>query len=170
MFSQLIKLIRILSSETAPIAISMGFALAMIAGLTPLFNLHNILVILVLLMFRINLAAFLLGWLFFSGLAYLLDPVFHDLGKNILLNADLNPLFTDMYNQPWWRISNFNNSIVMGSLAVSLIAFIPFILISNFLIRHYRSDVMTYLEKSRLFKTLKSNKWVSRAVSVMEER
>lgn len=168
MFSQLIKFVRVLSSETAPIQISFGFALAMIAGLTPLLSVHNVLVIFCLLLFRINLAAFLLGWAFFSGLAYLLDPLFHDLGRAVLTHEALNPLWTELYNQPFWRIARFNNTIVMGSLLASLIAFIPLLLISNLLIRHYRSDVMIYVQNSRLFKFLKSSKWFSHAVSMAE--
>ena len=168
MFSQIIKFIRVLSSEVAPIQISLGFALAMIVGLTPLFSLHNLLVIFVLLLFRINLAAFLLAWAVFSGIAYLLDPLFHDLGKLILHHESLNALWTEMYNQPVWRIARFNNTIVMGSLEASLLAFIPFVLISNLLVKHYRSDVLTYVENSRLFKTLKSSKLLSRAVSLAE--
>lgn len=168
MFSQIIKFIRVLSSEVEPIQISFGFALAMIVGLTPLLSLHNILVIFCLLLFRINLAAFLLGWAFFSGLAYLLDPLFHDLGRFILTHESLTALWTELYNQPAWRIARFNNTIVMGSLAASLIAFIPFLLISNGLIRHYRSDVMKFVQNSRIFKFLKSSKWFSRAVSLAE--
>ena len=168
MFSQIIKFIRVLSSEVDPIQISLGFALAMIVGLTPLFSLHNLLVIFVLLLFRINLAAFLLAWAVFSGMAYLLDPLFHDLGKVILHHESLNALWTEMYNQPVWRIARFNNTIVMGSLAASLLAFIPFVLISNLLVRRYRSDVLIYVQNSRLFKTLKSSKLISRAVSLAE--
>lgn len=168
MFSQLIKLIRILSSETAPIAISMGFALGMVAGLTPLMNLYNLVVIFLLLVFRINLAGFLLSWALCSALAYLLDPLFHELGKTILQYPDLKPLWTDMYNQAFWRLTNFNNTIVIGSLAACLVAFIPFVVVSNFLIRHYRSDVMKFVQNSRIFKFLQNSKSFSRAVSMME--
>jgi uncharacterized protein (TIGR03546 family) len=168
MFSQLIKFIQVLSSETAPIQISSGFALAMIVGLTPLFSVHNILVIFCLLLFRINLAAFLLGWVFFSGLAYLLDPLFHDLGRAVLTHEALNALWTELYNQPFWRIAGFNNTIVMGSLLASLLAFIPLLLISNLLIKHYRSDVMIYVQNSRIFRFLKSSKLFSRVVSLAE--
>ena len=168
MFSQLIKFIRVLSSEAAPIQISFGFALAMIVGLTPLLSLHNVLVIFCLLLFRVNLASFLLAWAFFSGIAYLLDPVFHEVGKSILNYPQLSAFWTDLYNQPLWRISRFNNTIVMGSLAVSLVAFIPVVLISNLLVTHYRSDVLEYVQNSRVFKFLKTSKWFSRAVSLAE--
>jgi len=168
MFSQLIKFIRVLSSEVAPIQISLGFALAMIMGLTPLLSLHNILVVFCLLLFRINIAAFLLGWAFFSGVAYLLDPLFHELGRTVLTQASLQSLWTELYNQPLWRVARFNNTIVMGSLLVSLIAFLPLLLISNLLIKHYRSDVMKYVQDSRIFQFLKSSKLFSRAVSLAE--
>ena len=168
MFSQLIKLFRVLSSEASPLQVSFGFAMAMIVGLTPLINIHNILVIFLLLIFRINLAAFLLGWAFFSALSYLLDPVFHDLGKSLLNSPGLINLWTELYNSGFWRLSNFNNTIVMGSLAVSLLAYIPLVLLSTFLIKQYRSHVMTRLEKSRIFNLLKSSKLISRAVALSE--
>ncbi len=168
MFSQLIKFIRVLSSEAAPIQISLGLALGMIVGLTPMLSLHNVPAVFCLLLFRVNLAAFLLGWGFFSGIAYVLDPTFHDIGKAILTQASLNDLWTALYNQPLWRISRFNNTIVMGSLAVSLAAFIPLVILGNILIKHYRDDVMEYIKNSRLFRFLKSSKWFSHAVAMME--
>ena len=168
MFSQIIKLFRVLSSETSPMQISMGFALALIIGLTPVMSLHNTVVVFLLLIFRINIAAFLLAWIFFSGLAYLLDPTFHQIGYSLLNNSDLNTLWTEMYNSTFWRISGFNNTIVMGSLVFSLIAFIPVVVISNILIKRYRSHLLVYLDNSRLFKLIKSSKTFSRFVSMAE--
>ena len=168
MFSQIIKLLRVLSTETAPIQISAGFALAMVAGLTPLLSLHNLLVVFLLLIFRINVAAFLLGLVFFSGIAYLLDPSFHQLGYSLLSNQNLNDLWTGMYNVSIWRISGFNNTIVMGSLTVSLLAFIPLLIFSNVLIKRYRSHLLVYLNNSRLFRIVKSSKIITRLVSMAE--
>ena len=168
MFSQLLKLIRVLSSEASPLQISTGLALSMIMGLTPLFNLHNLLVIFFLLIFRVNIAAFLLGWAFFSGLAYLMDPLFHDLGKSILTYEALNPVWTEMYNSNLWRLSQFNNTIVMGSLVTSLIAFIPLIIIANLMVKNYRVHVLTYAQQSRIFMLLKSSKLITRLISMAE--
>ena len=168
MFSQIIKLLRVLSTETSPIQISAGFALAMIAGLTPLMSLHNLLVVFLLLIFRINIAAFLMGLLFFSGIAYLLDPSFHQLGYSLLNNQSLNALWTSMYNISIWRLSGFNNTITMGSLVISLLAFIPVLIISNMLIKRYRSHLLVYLNNSRLFRLIKSSKTISRLISMAE--
>ena len=148
MITQIIKFLRVLASEAEPVQISMGIALAMVAGFTPLFSLHNVLVIFVLLAFRINLAAFLLALAFFTGLAYLLDPVFHNVGLSILNHAAMQDTWTTMYNSTFWRVAHFNNTIVMGSLAITLLAFIPVVLIMNILIKRYRSHVLVYLKNS----------------------
>ena len=52
----------------------------------PLVLLVVVLLVLLLLVFvlRVNLSAFLLGLVIFTGFAYLLDPLFHSLGLAIL--------------------------------------------------------------------------------------
>ena len=168
MITQILKLLRVLASEDSPMQISMGVALAMVMGLTPLFSLHNLLVVIVLLSFRINLAAFLLAWAFFSGLAYLLDPLFHSLGLSILQHAAMQDIWTEMYNSTYWRLANFNNTIVMGSFVTAMLAFIPMLLILNFLIRRYRSHVLVFLKKSKLVTWMQSSKMITRITSAME--
>jgi len=168
MITQIIKFLRVLASEAEPVQISMGIALAMVAGFTPLFSLHNVLVIFVLLAFRINLAAFLLALAFFTGLAYLLDPVFHNVGLSILNHAAMQDTWTTMYNSTFWRVAHFNNTIVMGSLAITLLAFIPVVLIMNILIKRYRSHVLVYLKNSRIATWLQTSKLVTRFTSMVE--
>jgi len=168
MITQIIKFLRVLGSEAAPIQISMAIALAMIVGFTPLLSLHNALVIFVLLTFRINLAAFLLAWALFSALAYLLDPSFHQIGLSLLQNESLQATWTTMYNSVFWRVANFNNTIVMGSLAVSLLAFIPLVVILNIFIKQYRSHILVFIKDSRIVRILQNSKLVTRFSSVME--
>ena len=167
MISQLIKLVRVISSEVSPMQISLGFALSMIIGLTPFLSIHNLLVIFLLLILRINIGAFMLGWAFFTGMAYLFDPWFHDLGAYILNLPGLTAQWTDMYNSPFWRITRFNNTIVMGSLVTSLVLFVPLVVILNILVRQYRNNVVQYLNKQRWFKVVQS-KVFSKAVSLAE--
>ncbi|MFW2371916.1 MAG: TIGR03546 family protein [Gammaproteobacteria bacterium] len=167
MISQVFKLVRVLSSDVSPMQISLGFALSMIIGLTPLWSVHNLLVIFFLLILRTNIAAFMMGWALFTGMAYLFDPWFHDLGSFILNLPSLNAQWTDMYNMPFWRISNFNNTIVMGSLSASLVLFVPLLIILNILVRQYRSNVVQYLNKQRWFKLVQSRVF-SKTVSLAE--
>jgi len=168
MLSQIIKFIQIISSETAPVQISAGIALAMIPGFTPLFSIHNLIVLLVLLMLRINIAAFMLALALFTAFAYLLDPAFHSIGQIILTQEDLQNFWTELYNSTFWRLTGFNNTVVMGSLIVSLVALVPTLFLSNFLIRHYRNDILVYLNNSSIFKAFKSSKLFTKIVAAAE--
>ncbi len=161
MLTILAKILKTLNSETEPLQISLALSFAMIAGLTPLWSLHNILVLLLVLILRVNLATFVLGWLGFSGIAYVLDPLFHVLGLHTLTNGTLHGLWTALYNSTLGRLSNFNNSILMGSLIISLVLFIPLILLSNFIIINYREHILTWVMKSRIAHALKASKFYS---------
>ncbi|MSQ77432.1 MAG: TIGR03546 family protein [Nitrospiraceae bacterium] len=90
------------------------------------------------------------AWLFFSGLAYLLDSVFHRIGLAVLTAGPLEGLWTAFYNSTLWRLERFNNSIVMGSLVVSLVLFVPFYLLSNKLILKYREHFLAWVQKTKL--------------------
>ena len=144
------KLLQVISSETEPGQISLGFAFALIAGFTPLISLHNVLVLFLILILRVNLSAFFLGLAVFSGVAYLLDPVFHRIGLAVLTAGPLEGLWTTLYNSTPWRLEQFNNSIVMGSLIVSLLLFVPLYLVSNRLILKYREHFLAWVQKTKL--------------------
>jgi len=159
MLTILAKIFKILNSETAPLQISLALCFAMVAGLTPLWSLHNILVLLLVLLLRVNLATFVLAWVGFAGLAYLLDPVFHGLGYTILTSASLQPLWTALYNSTLWRLTNFNNSLLMGSLVVSIVLFIPLFFVSRLIILKYREHILAWVMKSRLMQALKASKF-----------
>ncbi|MFZ1748226.1 MAG: TIGR03546 family protein [Nitrospirales bacterium] len=158
MIKLLAKLLRVLNSETDPGQISLGLCFAMIAGLTPLVSLHNLFVVLLVLVLRVNLSAFLLGLALFTGIAYLLDPLFHLLGLTVLTAPPLADVWTSLYQSMWWRLEHFNNSIVMGSLIFSIAMFVPVLLLSNLLIRRYRQHVMAWVQKTRIMQMFKASK------------
>lgn len=152
------KFLKILNSDAEPGQISLGFAFAMIAGFTPLMSLHNLVVLLLVLVFRVNLSAFLLGLALWTGLAYALDPLFHQVGLAVLTAPALQGLWTSLYNMTLWRLERFNNSIVMGSLVVSLVLFIPLVLIGNLLVRKYRDHVLQWVMRTRLMQAFQASK------------
>ncbi|MBI3603052.1 MAG: TIGR03546 family protein [Nitrospirae bacterium] len=166
MLKALANLLKVLNSETHPGQISLACCLAMVAGFTPFWSLHNLLVLLVVLLVRVNLSAFLVGLTFFSGLAYLLDPLFHRIGLAALTAGSLEGLWTSLYNSTLWRIERFNNSIVMGSLLFSLLTFLPLYLALNLGIRRYRAHVLAWVEKTRLMQVLKASRFYSLYQSV----
>lgn len=158
MLKALARFLKVLNSETDPGQISLAFCFAMIVGLTSLFSLHNLLVLLLVLIIRVNLSAFLLGLAFFSGVAYLLDPLFHQIGLAALTADPLQGTWTTLYNSTLWRVERFNNTMVMGSLLFSLVLFIPLLILSNLLIRRYREHVLGWVRKTRMMQTLQATK------------
>jgi len=158
MIKLFLKIFKVLNSDTDPLQISLALGFAMIMGFTPLFNLHNLLVLFLILTLRINFSSFFLGLLVFSGTAYLLDPIFHKLGLMILTFPLLKETWTELYNMTIFRIENFNNSIVMGSLLLSLVLFIPFVIIMNMVIKSYREKILKWVERSRILQGLKATK------------
>jgi len=158
MIKMIAKFLKVLNSETEPGQISLAFCLAMILGLTPLMSLHNLAVILLMLLVRVNLSACILGWVFFSGIAYILDPLFNLIGLAILTLKGLEGLWASLYNITLFRLAKFNNSIIMGSFLFSLIFFIPLYLLFNQIVRKYRVYVLEWVQKTRLMKAFKANK------------
>ncbi|MBI3608344.1 MAG: TIGR03546 family protein [Nitrospirae bacterium] len=154
-----LKFLHVLNSEAEPGQISLALAFALITGFTPLWSLHNLFVLLLVLILRVNLSAFLLGAAVFSGVAYLLDPVFHRLGLAVLTAQPLNGVWTALYNSTLWKVERFNNSVVMGSLLVSLALFAPTVLALNWAIRQYRARVLAWVKRLRIVQALTATKF-----------
>jgi len=157
MLDTLAKLLKALNAEGSPTQISLGFAAGLIIGLTPLWSLHNIVLLFLVFLFRINLSAFFVSWAFFSGVAYLADPLLNKIGAALLTSPTLNGMWTSMYNQDIWRLSHFNNTLTLGSLTASVILVVPLVFISNFIIKKYRSHILAWVRKPRLVQMLKAS-------------
>ena len=155
------KILKVLNSESDPGQISLALCLAMFAGFTPFLSLHNLVILFLVLVLRVNLSTFLLGLAAFSGLAYLLDPLFNRLGLFFLTADSLQGFWTDLYNSSFWRLTRFNNSILMGSFIFSLLLFFPLYLLANVAIRRYRENVLSWVRKSRIMQALTASKFYS---------
>jgi uncharacterized protein (TIGR03546 family) len=155
------KVLKILTSETEPGQIGLAVSLALVAGLTPLFGLHNLPVLFLVLVLRVNLLAFILGTIMFSAAGCLLEPVFSWIGLALLTAQPLARLWTGLYQYPLWRLEGFNNSVVMGSLAISLLLFLPVALLTASLIRRHWEHILARLRPTRLFQTLTASRLYS---------
>src|SRR6188474_183439 len=87
------SLLKTLHSEGTPGQIAGGIALGAALGLTPLMNLHNAIVIVLLCVINISFAAGLLGMALFAPLGFLLDPLFDRIGHWLLSVLSLRPFF-----------------------------------------------------------------------------
>ncbi len=122
----LAKLVKILRSAASPNQIAAGFIIGMIIGLTPFWTLHNLVLIILVIILNVNIATGIFSWIIFSGIGYIMDPLFHHLGYFILVDLTfLKGLWTTLYNFPIIALSKYNNTVVMGSLTVSLALCLP---------------------------------------------
>jgi uncharacterized protein (TIGR03546 family) len=159
MVNSILKLLKVLNSEAEPGQISLALCFGMIAGFLPFFSVANLIFLLIVLLVRVNLSAFILATVFFSGVAYVLDPVFNRIGLVVLTASPLQELWTAMYNSTFWRLQKFNNSVVMGSFLFSLAAFVPAVLLFNVLIRKYRERVLTWIKRTKIVQALTASRW-----------
>ena len=159
MLSAFAKLLKILNSEAEPGQISLAMSFSLVAGLTPFVSLHNLLVLLLVLLLRVSLSAFIVGLAFFSAAAYLLDPLFHWIGLKVLALPVLESLWTGLYQSSLWRLERFNNTVLMGSLLFSLVFFFPVHLLIRSAILRYREHLLAWVRKSRLMQALKASKF-----------
>jgi uncharacterized protein (TIGR03546 family) len=138
----------------------------MMPGLTPVSSPHNLLVLLALLLLRANISAALISWAGFSLLAYALDPLFHLLGLFLLTRIDfLQPFWTELYNTPLLPYTRFNNTVVLGSLVFSLLAFYPLYRAGCLMVVKYRETFLERINRWEVVQIIKASslyKWYLR--------
>ena len=158
MLRLILKLFYAINSETAPGQISAGFCFAMFPGFTPWMRLHNLAVVVLLLVFRVNFAAFIVGLGLWSALGFGLDPMIHGVGDKLLNAPGLQPRWQAMYDSLWWRLTGFNNTTVLGGVVLAVVLFVPLFIVFRWLIVRYRERVQKWVMKSRAMTFLKASK------------
>ena len=149
------SLVKTLHSEGTPIQIAAGFALGAALGLTPLFNAHNLLVVSALALLNVSFGSGLLSMALFAPLGFALDPLFDRIGHTLLVDAtSLRPLWERLDNTPVLALTNFNNSVVLGSVLVWLALAVPVFFGSYYGVVHYRATVGARLRKTRIYHTI----------------
>jgi len=155
----LAKIIKILRSGATPNQIAGGLVLGMIAGLTPLFSLHNLIVLLLLIILNVNISMAIAGLGIFSAIAWFFDPLFHSFGYYVLVDIyALHGFWTWLYGMPVIALSRFNNTVVMGSLLSALILTIPMFFLFKRLVVLYREKIDTRVQKLKIVQFLKGSK------------
>jgi len=158
----LIKLIQslfgALHSEGTPGQLAAGIVLGAFLGLTPLFNLHNAAVFALLVLLNVSFAGGLLGWALFVPVGFLLDPLFDWIGHSLLLAPSLRGLWTSMYNMPIVPLTNFNNTVVLGSLVFALLSAVPLFLLLRWAVARYRVTVGERVRQSKFYKAVTASK------------
>lgn len=155
------SLISTLNSEGTPGQIAAGLALGAAFGLTPLVNLHNLVVLALAVMLNVSIGGVLLGWTLFTPLGFALDPLFHRLGVALLEAPALQGLWTALYNTPGVPLTAYNNSVVLGSLVGWLVLWLPIFYLARWLVVRYRVMIFERLKRMRFFQAVTASKLFS---------
>lgn len=165
LIKQLINLIRLLHSDSGQNQIAMGLSFGVFLGFAPFLSLQTLLVLAIVFIFRVQLGAAFLSSFFFKFIAFLLDPVADPIGRSLLENETLRPLWTQMYNVPLLPMTRFNNSIILGSFVISIVICIPLFFVFKKLITQYQTHLVARFESSKAWKAFKATKlhdWYSK--------
>lgn len=158
----LVKLIQslfgALHSEGTPGQLAAGIVLGSFLGLTPLMNVHNALILALLMLLNVSFAGGMLGWALFVPVGFLLDPVFDWIGHSLLLAPSLRSLWTSLFNMPIVPLTNFNNTIVLGSLVFALLFAIPLFFATRWAVARYRATVGARVRQSKFYRALTASK------------
>ena len=143
----LLKIFKALNSAQTPWQVTFAITLGMVAGLTPLSGIQTVVIFFLAFLLNIHLGLFFSSSAFFAGIGYLFDPMFERIGFALLTNEGLNGLWTAWYNNGLIRLSYFNNTLVLGSTVVALLAAAPLYFILGWSISHYREALGSVLSK-----------------------
>lgn len=155
------KLLKALASEASPGQIAGGIILGMIIGLTPVLSLHNLFIVILILVLKVNIGMALLSFMVFSGVAYLADPVFHSFGVWLLELESMQQTWTNMYNNEWWALTKFYNTVVIGSFVTAIILCLPAFPLVKYGVVQYRRHIHAKVQKWKLVQAFKSTKFYS---------
>jgi uncharacterized protein (TIGR03546 family) len=152
------SIIKTLHSEGTPGQVALGIALGSVLGLTPLVNVHNLVVFSLIVLLNVSFGGGMLGWALFVPLGFLFDPVFDRVGAALLGAASLRPLWTSLYNTPLVPYTNFNNTVVLGSVVAWAVLTVPIFLAARWAVDRYRATIGERVRQSKFYKAVTASK------------
>jgi uncharacterized protein (TIGR03546 family) len=148
------SIIKTLHSAGTPGQVALGMSLGAALGLTPLMNVHNLVIFSLLVLLNVSFGGGMLGWMLFVPVGFLLDPVFHAIGLALLEADALSPMWTAFTNTPILPFTNFNNTVVLGSFVAWVVLAVPIFFAARYGIAKYRATVGERVRQSRFYKAI----------------
>ncbi len=121
--------------ETKPHQIALAVALGVMLGLVPKANLLALVLVLALFLVRCNLGFGILAAALVSLAMPRLDVLADSLGAKLLAKASVVNLEVTLFQYPLFAWTALNDTVVLGSVAMGVIAFLPVYLVVFFVCR-----------------------------------
>lgn len=155
MINSIAKLFKALCSNTDPGALAHAVSCGILLGFVPQDNALWVLLFVFILFMNIQRATYALCLIVGALLGALLDPLFDQVGYWILMQESLEPIFVRLLNIPFVAFTKINNTIVMGSLACGIVAYIPLYVIARVFIHFWRKYAAEKVRELKIVKLLK---------------
>lgn len=152
------SIIKTLHSEGTPGQVAFGIALGSALGLTPLMSVHNLIIFALIVILNVSFGGGMLGWALFVPVGFLLDPAFDAVGRGLLAASSLRPMWTDWFNTPLVPYTNFNNSVVLGSVVGWMVLAVPIFFAARYGVARYRATIGERVRRSRFYQALTASK------------
>jgi uncharacterized protein (TIGR03546 family) len=148
------SIIKALHSDGTPGQVAAGLVLGSALGLTPLLNVHNLIVFALIVILNVSFGGGMLGWALFVPLGFILDPVFDRIGASLLQTPSLRPMWTELFNTPLVPYTNFNNTVVLGSVVGWLVLTLPIFFAARYGVARYRATIGERVRQSKFYKAV----------------
>lgn len=137
LLKSIVKLLRLLNSETSANAIAFAVALGMFLGLVPFLTLQSFLALVVVMFFRVNMSACVFSTFLFWPVSALAHGPLDMAGVALLEAPGLEWLWTALYNSPLYWLRT-HEAVTLASTLVGLGLFVPVYLVGRLGVYVYR--------------------------------
>ena len=119
------RIVQALLAHDSSNQLALGFALGMVLGLVPKGNLIAVSLFVLLFSLRVNAGIGLVAAFAFSWIGPALDPIAEKVGGYFLTAGSMQSTYAALFHLPLGPWLEFNNTVVVGQLAIGLWAAYP---------------------------------------------
>jgi len=169
MLKAIVRLFKSLNSNAHPGEIAHAVCLGFLLGLMPKDNALWILVFVFCFFLRINKGALIIFTALFALIAPLFDSLLDTIGYFVLTLTPASPVFRTLLDVPFVAFTHFNNTIVMGSIVLAVIVYIPLYIISRIIVRLWRTAVVPKIVNSKIYIAFMKMPLIEKIVSTAQK-
>lgn len=165
----IIKTVAALNSNNRPGEVAAALTFGVLLAMLPSSNLTWAAILSLTFFLKINFGAEMVMTAVLKPFAPLFDPFFDYFGYKILTIEALQPMYTKLSNMPIVPFTGFNNTAVIGTLAVMVVLAVPIFFLFKFLLKLYREKFRDRILSSKIIRKVSLLPIVSKAVWIFKK-
>lgn len=141
--------------------IAFGISFAFVLALVPKANLLWVSLFILSFFLKLNQAVEIVFIAVFGVIGAILDGFLDQVGYAVLTLPSFKGLFTTFFNTPFFYLTKYYNSIVMGGLVVGLVLAVPIYFLAKYLVKVYRDRVREKIVHNKFVKAFQKQPLVA---------